>query len=242
MIPKKNPNVELGRYSGLFFQIGLIVMLTITYVGVEWKSYEKESLVHDTLNMDKVFEEDIPVVDINTPPPPPSSPIAAAPEVLQIVEDEIEIEESVLQSTESNQNQVIEIVKFESIKAEEVEEEVTVPFAIIEQAPVFPGCENLPKDEQRECFQTKIDEHIRANFQYPQVALELGIQGRVFAVFDIDKDGTITNLRMRAPDKSLENEARRIISKLPQMIPGKQRGKPVKVSFSLPINFIIQNQ
>lgn len=242
MIPKKNPDKELGRYSGLFFQIGLIAMLTITYVGVEWKSYEKDDLVLDTLNMQKEFQEDIPIVDLNVPPPPPPPPMAAAPEILQVVEDEVEVEETVLQSSESNQNQVVEIVKFEAIEAEEVEEEVTVPFAIIEQAPIFPGCENLPKEEQKICFQSKIDEHVRSNFTYPQIALELGIQGRVFAVFDIDKEGYITNVRMRAPDRNLENEARRIINKLPKMIPGRQRGKPVKVAFSLPINFVLQNQ
>lgn len=240
MIPKKNPDKELGRFSGLFFQIGLIAMLSITYVGIEWKSYEKDNLVLDTLNMQENFEEEIPVVNLNIPPPPPP-PMAAAPEILKVVENETEVEEAVLQSTESNQNQVVEIVKFEALQAEEIEEEVTVPFAIIEQAPIFPGCENLAKEEQRACFQSKIDEHVRSNFNYPQIALELGIQGRVFVVFDIDKEGFITNVRMRAPDRNLETEALRIISKLPQMIPGRQRGKPVKVSFSLPINFVLQN-
>ncbi|MBU2526177.1 MAG: energy transducer TonB [Bacteroidetes bacterium] len=242
MIPKKNPKADMSRYSGLFFQIGLVVMLGVTYIGMEWKSTESSDLSLDTITMDKSFEEEIPVVNLNVPPPPPPPPMAAAPEVLQVVDDQIDIEETVLQSTETNQNQVLEIVKFEAVEAEEEEEDVIVPFAIIEQAPIFPGCENVPKDQQRECFQTKMDEHVRNNFSYPQVALELGIQGRVYIVFDIDKEGRITNIKMRAPDKNLENEARRIVSKLPKMLPGKQRGKPVKVSFSLPINFVIHNQ
>ena len=92
-----------------------------------------------------------------------------------------------------------------------------------------------------DCFQEKIDKHIKRNFRYPEVAMELGIQGRVFVTFIIDKDGSITNILMRGPDKNLEKEAHRIISVLPKMTPGKQRGRAVRVPFIIPINFRLQN-
>ena len=85
-----------------------------------------------------------------------------------------------------------------------------------------------------------MNKHIRKNFRYPEIAQEMGIQGRVYVNFIISKDGSITNIRMRGPDKNLEKEAERIISKLPAMIPGKQRGRPVRVPFSIPITFRLQ--
>lgn len=88
-------------------------------------------------------------------------------------------------------------------------------------------------------MQTKY-KHIRKNFRYPDIAQEMGIQGRVYVNFIISKDGTITNIRMRGPDKNLENEAARIIGRLPQMTPGRQRGRPVRVPFSIPITFRLQ--
>jgi TonB family protein len=86
----------------------------------------------------------------------------------------------------------------------------------------------------------QINKHVKKHFRYPDVAQEMGIQGRVLTTFIIDKDGTITNIQMRGPDKNLEVEAKRIISLLPQMIPGKQRGRPVRVPFSIPITFRLQ--
>lgn len=241
MISKKNPKADISQYSVIFFQLGLVIMLVITYLSLEWKSYKRTYNSMDVLSIEKIIEEEVPIVNLNTPPPPPPPP-AAAPEVLKIVEDVADVEETVVQSTETSQNDKVEIVAVASVKVEEQEEEVIVPFAIIEQAPIYPGCESVPKDQQRNCFQEKIERHVRDNFTYPQVALELGIQGRVYVLFEIDKDGSVTNLKFRAPDKNLEQEARRIISKLPKFIPGKQRGKPVKVAFSIPINFTIQNQ
>ena len=113
-----------------------------------------------------------------------------------------------------------------------------VPFAIIDEVPVFPGCENAI--DKKTCFQESMKEHIRKNFRYPIEAQESGIQGRVSVVFKIATDGTITNIRMRGPDKLLENEALRIIERLPKMIPGEHEGKAVDVPFSIPITFKLQ--
>ena len=104
--------------------------------------------------------------------------------------------------------------------------------------PVFPGCEK--KKNKRKCFQKKMLNHISKNFQYPEIAQKIGIEGRVYVQFVIDKDGSITGIRTRGPDKNLEKEANRIIAKLPKMTPGKQRGRPVRVPFSIPITFRLQ--
>jgi len=133
-----------------------------------------------------------------------------------------------------------EIIEVEDVEIEEEIEEVDVPFAVIEDVPIFPGCERVKKSERRDCFQEQMNKHIRKNFRYPEIAQEMGIQGRVYVNFIISKDGSITNIRMRGPDKNLEKEAQRIISKLPNMTPGKQRGRAVRVPFSIPITFRLQ--
>ena len=140
-----------------------------------------------------------------------------------------------IESTETDEEEIVEIVE-----VEEEEEDVDVPFAVIEDVPIFPGCEGVAKSERRNCFQEKMNKHIVRNFRYPEIAQEMGIQGRVYVNFIISKDGSITNIRMRGPDKNLEKEAERIISKLPQMTPGKQRCRAVRVPFSIPITFRLQ--
>ena len=145
------------------------------------------------------------------------------------------MEETVIESTETNEEEIVEIVE-----VEEEFEEVDVPFAVIEDVPIFPGCEKVDKSQRRDCFQEQMNKHIRKNFRYPEIAQEMGIQGRVYVNFIIAKDGQITNIRMRGPDKNLEKEAQRIISKLPSMTPGKQRGRHVRVPFSIPIVFRLQ--
>ena len=235
MQPKKNEKVDLTKNSSLYFVIGLATILFISWQAIEWKTYEKDLYGYEALNVDDEDDEEIPITEqLKTPPPPPPPP-PPAPEVIEVVEDEEEVEETVIESTETNEDEIVEIV--------EVEEEyydVDVPFAVIEDVPIFPGCEKVSKSERRNCFQEKMNKHIRKNFRYPEIAQEMGIQGRVYVNFIIAKDGQITNIRMRGPDKNLEKEAQRIIAKLPNMIPGKQRGRPVRVPFSIPITFRLQ--
>ena len=236
MESKKNTQVEIGRNSSLYFAIGLNIMLFASWQLLEYKTYDKKEVTLDILNMDEVFEEEIPIVNINTPPPPP--PPIAIQESVKVVEDVTEIEETIIESTESNQNdKIAPVIAVADVAVEEVEEDVEVPFSIIEDIPVFPGCEKGTKLEKRNCFQLKMEEHVAKNFRYPEQALDLGIQGKVFVIFVIDKDGFVSSIRSRGPDKILEKEAERIIGLLPQMIPGKQRGKPVKVPYSVPIVF-----
>ena len=131
-------------------------------------------------------------------------------------------------------------MEVEEIEVEEFDDDIDVPFAVIEDVPVYPGCERVAKSKRRECFQERINQHIKKNFRYPEIAQEMGIQGRVYVSFVISTDGTIINVRSRGPDKNLEGEAERIIGRLPRMIPGKQRGRAVRVPFSIPITFRLQ--
>ena len=234
MQPKKSPKADLNKDRNLYFVIGLTLVLGVTWGAIEYKTYEK---VFDlsALDMLEDDDEDIPITEqLKTPPPPPPPP--PAPEVIEVVEDEEEVEETIIESTETDQDEII----IEDIEVEEEFEDIDVPFAVIEDVPIFPGCESVAKSQRRACFQDKINQHIRRNFRYPEIAQEMGIQGRVYVNFIIAKDGSITNIRMRGPDKNLENEAQRIISRLPQMTPGKQRGRAVRVPFSIPITFRLQ--
>ncbi|MAR42596.1 MAG: energy transducer TonB [Flavobacteriaceae bacterium] len=231
---KKNPKADLTKNSNLYFAIGLAVILFISWRAIEWKTYDRSGYGYEALNIDDDDDEEIPITEqIKTPPPPPPPP--PAPEIIEIVEDEEEIEETIIESTETDQEEIVEIVE-----VEEEFEDVDVPFAVIEDVPIFPGCERVAKSKRRDCFQEQINKHIRKNFRYPEIAQEMGIQGRVYVNFVIDKDGSITSIRMRGPDKNLEKEAQRIISKLPRMTPGKQRGRAVRVPFSIPITFRLQ--
>ncbi|MDA9883339.1 energy transducer TonB [Flavobacteriaceae bacterium] len=231
---KKHPEADLNKNRNLYFVIGLTLVLGVTWGAVEYKSYERKI---DLTNGDMLVddEEDVPITEqLKTPPPPPPPP-PPAPEVIEIVEDEEEVEETVIESTESDEEMVIE-----DIVVEDDFDDIDVPFAVIEDVPIFPGCESVAKSQRRACFQEQMNKHIRKNFRYPDIAQEMGIQGRVYVNFIISQDGTITNIRMRGPDKNLENEAARIIGRLPKMTPGRQRGRAVRVPFSIPITFRLQ--
>ncbi len=230
---KKNPKADLTKNSSLYFVAGLALVMLLTYVALEWRTYDKDNAFDYTLNVEDQLDEEVPMTEqIKTPPPPPPP---AAPEVIEVVEDDKEVEETVIESTESTQDKVVEVA---DVVVEEVDEDLDIPFAVIEDVPVFPGCEN--SKDKRACFNEMMQKHIAKNFRYPEIAQEMGVQGRVNVMFVIQKDGTIGNVRMRGPDKNLEAEAARIIGKLPTMTPGKQRGRAVRVPFSIPITFKLQ--
>jgi len=227
--------VDVFKNTNTFFNFGMTASVAIALVAMSWTTFEKK--INVNLN-DLILEDEVEVEIPRTaepPPPPPPPPPPAAPEVIKVVEDKKEIKEMNIQSTETNQQEVV--VKAEKVVVVEEEVEVDVPFAIIEDVPLFPGCEGVAKDKRKDCFQEKIQAHIRKNFQYPEAALDAGHQGKVFVSFVIEKDGSVTIANMRAPYPTLEKEAQRIMSKLPKMIPGKQRGKPVRMTMSIPITF-----
>jgi len=239
MEPKKNPKANVGRNSSLFFAIGLALMLFLTNFAINYKTYDKSDIDIGMLNLDELDDEEIPLIEqIKTPPPPPPPP--AAPEVIEIVEDEVEIEETVIESTEADQE--TEIVEVEEVVVDEVEEDIEVPFAVIENVPVFPGCEGGDNNAKKRCMSQKISQFVNRKFN-TELASDLGLSGRqrINVIFKIDKTGSIIGVRARAPHPGLEKEATRVINMLPKMKPGKQRGKAVTVPYSLPIIFQVQD-
>jgi protein TonB len=218
----------------LYFAIGLAFTMFVVWRGLEWKKYDEAVNYDIALNVEDQLDEEVPLTEqLKTPPPPPPP---AAPEVIEVVEDEEEVEETVIESTETSQEE--EVIEIEEVEVEEIDEDISVPFAVIEDVPVFPGCEGA--SDKKACFQEQMQKHIRKHFRYPEIAQEMGVQGRVNVMFVIQRDGSIGGIRMRGPDKNLEAEALRIIELLPDMTPGKQRGRPVKVPFSIPITFRLQ--
>jgi protein TonB len=238
MKSKKNPKVDLSKNSTLYFALGLCLILFVCWRLIEWKTYEKSLYGYETLDVENEDDEEIPITEQLKTPPPPQPPPPPAPEVIEVVQNEEEVEETVIESTETHKDEIIEV---EEVETEEEEEEIPdVPFSVIEDVPIFPGCESVSKSKLRDCFQEQMNKHIRKHFRYPEIAQEMGIQGRVLVTFIISNDGSIINIKMRGPDKNLEEEAKRIISLLPKMTPGKQRGVPVRVPFSIPIVFRLQ--
>ncbi|MEC3965501.1 energy transducer TonB [Flagellimonas halotolerans] len=235
MEPKKNPQLDVRRNSLLYFFVGMTLVLLMAYLALEWKTYYPDDAweVGD-LKVDEDLIEDATILKLKIPEPP--KPKIKTPPVIDIVEDDKDIEETVIEAIEPDQNTEITAIESIDVAEEEITEEI--PIVLVENAPIFPGCENEKTEEnKRECFQEMVQKHIRKNFRYPDPAKEMGLQGRVSIMFTIEKDGSIDNVQLRGPHKSLEEEAARIISKLPTMKPGQQRGIPVKVSYSLPITF-----
>ncbi|MDT0605751.1 energy transducer TonB [Croceitalea rosinachiae] len=238
---KKNPKADLNRNSSLYFVIGLTVVLFATWRMLEYKTYDTNEEFAQILEVQDDMDEEVPITEMirTTPPPPPP----AAPDVIEIVEDVEEVEETIIESTESSQDTYIEdaIVSVDDVDVGEDEEDIVVPFAIIEKVPIFPGCEPCKTEQERkECFNKKVQEHIRANFNYPKTALEMKISGRVFVQFEINTKGQVAGIRKRGPDRLLEIEAERIIASLPEMKPAMQRGRTARIAYSVPINFMIK--
>ena len=240
MEAKKNPKADVKRNSSLYFAVGLTLMMFVAYSAINYKTYDKDAIDIGLLNLDEELEEEIPITEqIQTPPPPPPPP-PAAPEEIEIVEDEEEIEETVIESTETDQEE--EIVEVEEVEVEEIEEDIEVPFSVIENVPIFPGCESGTNAQKRQCMSDKIKQFVNKKFD-TDLAGDLGLTGRqrIIVAFKIDKSGNIVGVRARAPHPRLAQEAERVVNSLPKMKPGKQRGKAVIVPYSLPILFQVQD-
>ena len=216
MEPKKNPEVNLESKRGLFLQIGLVIALLIVLAAFEYKSYEKVEYNLGSLNLDDLEEEIIPITKQELKPPPPPPP---PPEVIEIVEDEVEIENEIeIEDTESDEDEAIEII-------EEDDDEV---FMVVERMPEFPGGD------------LGLMKYIQKNIKYPPIAKEYNITGKVYVQFIVEKDGSVTNVKVvRGVDKNLDAEAVRVVKSLPKYKPGKQRGKAVRVMFTIPISFTL---
>ena len=241
MEPKKNPKSDVSRNSSLYFAVGLALVLLLTNLAINYKSYDKKEIDTGMVNLDMLDEEEVPITQQEITPPPPPPPPPPVPEEIKVVEDEKEVEETIIKSTETNQEE--KIVKVKDVKVVEVEEDIEVPFAVIENVPIFPGCEKESgNNAKKQCMSDKIAEFVNKKFN-TELAGDLGLSGkqRISVIFKIDKNGEITNVQARAPHPGLEKEAKRVIGLLPKMQPGKQRGKAVTVPYSLPIVFQVQD-
>ncbi|NVK52909.1 MAG: energy transducer TonB [Flavobacteriaceae bacterium] len=236
---KKNPKSNLENYSKLFIQLGLVLALFITYVAMENKTYDKAVDAFGDAVMQDVIEEDIPITE-RPEPVKPKSPPPPAPEKIEVVEDEKEVEETVIETTETDETEAVEVEEIEEV--EEVEEVVEdVPFAIIEEVPIFPGCTGTKK-QKTDCLNKKIKSHVVKRFD-KDLAGELGLspgKKRIWVVFRIDPKGNITDIQAKAPHPRLKKEAIRVAKTLPKMTPGKQRGVPVGMKYTLPIGFNVE--
>jgi len=237
---KKKPNHDLENYRKIFLQLGLVLALSIVYITINHKTYERsikeltgDFVINDEQDEEIIFKMEQPKIE---PKPTPKTP-----DIIKVIDDEEEIIENIIESTETNEDEIIELTDIIEIDEEEDIIE-NVPFTIIEEVPVYPGCDKKDKTYKRECFQQKITKHIRRKFN-SSLAGDLGLSpGRksIRVMFKINENGDVVDIQARGPHKRLVQEAKRVISLLPKMKPGKQRGRSVSVSYSLPINFMVE--
>jgi protein TonB len=230
---KKNPKKDLNKNSSLYFVFGLLMVMLLTFAALEWKTYESGAIYDLSMNVSESEIEEEPLEKFKIEKPKIKQVL---PPEIKIEEDNVEIEETEILSTEADPD--TEILEVDEIEVDEIEEDVDVNWITIEEVPIFPGCEN--EKDKRACFNEMMQKHIKKHFRYPELAQEMGLQGRVSTQFIIQKDGTIGAIRKRGPHQLLEDEAERILKKLPKMKAGKQRGTPVKVPFTQPITFKLQ--
>ncbi len=225
MEPKKNPKVDLTRKSGMLMNIGLCVSLLSVIVAFEWKTYD-ESGILDLGQVQDDFEDIMEIPPTEQPPPPP--PKIQLPEIIEVPdEEEIEEEIEVELDVEVTEETVIEDIVFEEAPEEEVVEEV---FTIVEDQPEFPG------------GMAAFYKYVGDNMDYPSQARRMGIEGRVYVQFVVDKDGTVTEVTaVKGIGAGCDEEAERVLRQAPKFKPGKQRGRAVKVRMVLPIIFKLSN-
>lgn len=243
MLVKKSQEARLSIHSTVFFQLGLLLSLFVVYIGIEWKTFDRNIVDLGVVTVQEEVVLDIPIteriIEVEPPPPPPPTP-----EVIEIVANDKEIIETVFESTETDESEFVKVeMKLDDIQ-EVVEEETIerdIPFAIIEEPPVYPGCTGT-KEEKKKCLQEQITKLVGKNYR-TELSQELGLTAgkkKVYVMFKIDKTGKITNIRARGPHARLEKEAIRVVELIPQMTPGKQRSRPVSVSYTLPITLLVQ--
>lgn len=238
MEAKKNYKADLSKRSLLFLQCALILVLLLTYIGIEWKTYAATTEFKEQMQMGEIDEEPIPVTVLATSPPPK---VPVPPAEITEVPDEADVEEDPVASTEPDPDEIADIKDIKEALPEEPIE--PVPFEFIEDVPVFPGCEGLDDNDKRKaCMSEKISQFVNKRFNR-DLGSQVGLTGvnRVLVLFQIDANGNIVGVQSRAPHPKLEAEAIRVINALPKMQPGKQRGKPVPVSYALPIMFKVQD-
>jgi protein TonB len=222
---KKNPKYDLEKYKGLFLEIGLVVALGLMLMAFEWKKYDKEDSDFDQLQVVDIPEEMVEITRQEEPEPPKPEPQTT---LLEIVDDNVDVQDDLDINVEDDQktevgNFVAPVDDGEVVAV--VEAEI---FTIVEEQPGFPGGESALMD------------YLKNNIKYPQLARESNIQGTVFVTFVVEPNGSISNVKvLRGIGGGCDEEATRVVKNMPSWTPGKQRGKPVRVQFNLPIRFIL---
>ncbi len=223
---KKSQKASLEDKKLTYVLLGFVFVLSLCYVALEWT--EREVTKYEVADMDFQFEEEIEIQQTSqeTTPPPPPPPVQEV-EVLNVVEDDVETQEIEI-NTEDDKN--TEVIIQAPVEVQEEEEEEEVVFVVVEKMPEFPG------------GQQALFKYLSENVKYPVIAQENGIQGRVICQFVVNKDGKIVDVEVvrSGGDPSLDKEAVRVIKSMPNWKPGQQRGKPVRVKYTVPVNFRLQ--
>ncbi len=223
---KKSEKANLENKKLLFVEIGLVISLLLTYVAFEWTQKEtKVSVLEDTTEV--VLEEEIIPITEETPPPPPAAPkMPVLSDQIDIVDDEIELDDNLFQNLEDDASLGVEIMDYVDVVEEEVEEEA-IPFQLVEEKPSFQGGDA-----------NQFSKWVNGKLNYPEIAKENGVQGRVTLQFTVEKDGSVTKVKvLRGVDPSLDKEAVRVVSMSPKWKPGKQRDRAVPVTYTFPVIF-----
>lgn len=223
---KKSEKASLENKRLLFVEIGLVFSLLVVYGAFEYSSKEKKDsgLVEETAVVE--IEDMIPITQ-ETPPPPPEAPkIPILSDQIDIVDDNIEIDND-FQSLEDNSNMGVDIIDYVEQAEEEAVEEEEVPFSIVEDKPKFQGGDA-----------NDFSKWVNSHLEYPEIAKENGVQGKVFLQFTVGTDGKVSNVKVvRGVDPSLDKEAARVVASSPKWTPGKQRDRVVKVTYTFPVIF-----
>ena len=208
--------------------MGMIVAIALIFFAFEW-STETKKLDESVIVQDVLAEEEIEITRRDpTPPPPPPPPAPEAPEVIEVVETKVETTIDIRTEDDASRVQQETYVPPPppKPKVEEVTEEI---FVVVEEQPEFPG------------GNTAMMKFLSDNIKYPLIAQENGIQGRVITNFVVERDGSITDVQVvRGVDPSLDREAIRVIQSMPKWKAGRQRGSAVRVRFTLPVVFRLQ--
>lgn len=217
---KKNRKADLGRKSGLFLNIGLVISLSFAITAFEWKFYDDGNLVSLGTVQDD-FEEMLEIPPTEQPPPPP--PKIQQPQIVEAPDDEIIDDIPVDLDLEITEDTKVEDIIMEDAPKEEVADEI---FTIVEEMPSFPG------------GVAAFHKYLQRNLHYTPAARKMGLEGKVFVQFIVDKNGKISDVKtIRGVGAGLDEEAIRVVENSPNWNPGKQRGMPVKTRVVIPINF-----
>ena len=223
---KKSPKADLNNKKGLFLEIGLIFALLLTIAAFDYTQKERNVEIIEA-SMEVVEEEitDITTQDQKPPEPPKKVEMQVLSDVLNVVTNDTKID---TEFDFSEFSEDIEIVQNIEVVEEAAEDDA--PFIIAEEMPKFQGGDLM-----------KFRSWVQGKLKYPQIAQENGISGKVTLTFVIERDGSLTNIQvMQSPDRSLADEAVRVLQSSPKWTPGKQRNAPVRVRYTLPVEFRIQ--